>query len=85
MNNQQATRAAEAEVMADSAERRDGNQTSNGNNLVLSIVLFIVLFGLFAGGLYIMSLFTAVTFVVGLGMCIVALIGTFDLVPRFLT
>ncbi|WP_226985994.1 hypothetical protein [Brachybacterium sp. FME24] len=85
MNDQQATRAAEAEVMAESAEQREGNQTSNGNNLALSIVLFIVLFALFAGGLYVMSLFTAVTFVVGLGMCLLALLGTFDLVPRFLT
>ena len=59
--------------------------TSEGNSLPVSIALFIVLFGLFVGGLYVMSLFTPVTFLVGLGMCIVALFGTFELVPRFLT
>ncbi|MGP9845605.1 hypothetical protein [Brachybacterium sp. 107] len=82
MNNQH---AAEADVMAEQAERTESNQTSTGNNLVLSIVLFVVLFVLFVAGLYVMSLFTTVTFVVGLGMCLVALFGTFDLVPRFLT
>ncbi|MGO3504056.1 MAG: hypothetical protein ACTIN5_13615 [Brachybacterium tyrofermentans] len=85
MNNQQAAHADQAEIMAEKAERSESNQTSNGNNLVLSIVLFVVLFVLFAAGLYVMSLFTTVTFVVGLGMCMLALFGTFDLVPRFLT
>lgn len=65
--------------------REDENVTSQGNSVVLSVVLFLVLFGLFAAGLYVMTLFTAVTFVAGLAMCLVALFCTFDLVPRFLT
>lgn len=79
MSNEQVTSTVET------SERREENQTSHGNNVVLSIVLFVVLFGLFAGGLYVMSLFTAVTFLVGLGMCLFSLFLTFDLVPRFLT
>lgn len=65
--------------------REDENVTSQGNSIVLSVVLFLVLFGLFAAGLYVMTLFTAVTFIAGLAMCLVALFCTFDLVPRFLT
>lgn len=65
--------------------REDENVTSQGNSVVLSVVLFLVLFGLFAAGLYVMTLFTAVTFIAGLAMCLVALFCTFDLVPRFLT
>ncbi|MBB5831795.1 hypothetical protein [Brachybacterium aquaticum] len=66
-------------------ERQDDNVTSQGNSVVLSVVLFLVLFGLFAAGLYVMSLFTVATFLGGLAMCLVALFCTFDLVPRFLT
>lgn len=70
--------------------RTEDNVTSSGNSTVLSVVLFIVLFGLFATGLYLMSLMTMrepqpVLFLSGLGLCIVALFGTFDLVPRFLS
>ncbi len=65
--------------------RQDDNVTSQGNSVVLSVVLFLVLFGLFAAGLYVMTLFTAVTFIAGLAMCLVSLFCTFDLVPRFLT
>lgn len=61
------------------------NTTSQGNNVVLSVALFVLLFGLFVAGLYVMSLFTLWTFVIGLMMCIVALYLSFDLVPRFLT
>lgn len=85
MKNHEAAHAAEAEVMAETAQRQDSNQTSEGNNLVLSIALFTVLFLLFVGGLYVMSLFALVNFLVGLTMCMVALFCTFDLVPRFLT
>ena len=76
------------EHVADTSRARvheDENMTSKGNNVVLSAVLFLVLFGLFAAGLYVMALFTAATFIAGLAMCLVALFGTFDLVPRFLT
>lgn len=69
----------------DSQTRQGENVTSQGNNTVVSVVLFIVLFGLFIGGLYMMSLFAAVPFMIGLGMSMLALLGTFDLVPRFLT
>ena len=54
-------------------ERQDDNVTSQGNSVVLSVVLFLVLFGLFAAGLYVMSLFTVATFLGGLAMCLVAL------------
>lgn len=74
----------------DAQTHQDENVTSKGNNRVLSVVLFIVLFGLFAAGLYTMSLMPMTEpsvglFVGGLAMCMVALYGTFDLVPRFLT
>ena len=65
--------------------RGDENVTSQGNSVVLSVVLFLVLFGLFVGGLYVMSLLTVATFIGGLAMCLVALFCAFDLVPRFLT
>lgn len=76
MSTERATREVEA---------RESNTTSSGNNLLLTVVLFLVLFGLFVGGLYVMSLFTLWTFAGGLMMCIVALFLTFDTVPRFLT
>lgn len=57
---------------------------SRGNSTAVSFVLFLVLFGLFAGGLYVLSLFTPVTFIVGLSMSILALYLAFDLVPRLL-
>lgn len=61
------------------------NTTSQGNSPVLSGALFVLLFGLFVAGLYIMSLLTPLTFAVGTLLCILALYLTFDLVPRFLT
>lgn len=76
MSTEQATREVEA---------RESNTTSSGNNLVLSVVLFLVLFGLFLGGLYVMSLFTLWTFIGGLAMCLMALFLAYDGVPRFLT
>ena len=83
MSNQHVTDEPRAEV------HEDQNVTSAGNNPVLSVVLFVILFGLFAGGLYVMGLISmenpsAVTFLSGLGMCLVSLFATFDLVPRFL-
>lgn len=67
------------------AEKREKAATSEGNSLVVSVVLFALLFVLFCAGLYVMSLFTAVTFLVGLGMVLLALYLTFDTVPRLLT
>ena len=69
---------------------QDENVTSKGNSTALSVVLSLVLFALFAGGLYVMGLISMenpspMLFVGGLTMCIVALLGTFDLVPRFLS
>ncbi|MDO5662366.1 MAG: hypothetical protein Q4G40_06700 [Brachybacterium sp.] len=63
----------------------ESRTTSEGNNPVVSVALFLVLFGTFCVGLYVLSLMTAVTFVVGLGICLLALFGTFTLVPKFLT
>lgn len=70
--------------------RDDENVTSKGNSTVLSLALFVVLFALFVGGLYVMSLVTmdqpsTGLFVGGLAMCLAALYATFDLVPRFLS
>ncbi|WP_394216049.1 hypothetical protein [Brachybacterium vulturis] len=83
MSNQHVTDAPRAQV------HEDENVTSKGNSVGLSIVLFAVLFGLFAGGLYVMSLITmedphVLVFCGGMAMCLVALYATFDLVPRFL-
>lgn len=63
------------------------NETSQGYNLGFSILLTAVVFLLFAGGLYVMSLYTIapIWFVVGLAMSIVALFLAFDIVPRFFT
>lgn len=80
MSTEQATAEVTPEV-----EARESNTTSTGNSRILSIVLFLVLFGLFAGGLYVMSLFTLWTFVGGMAMSIVALFLAYDIVPRFLT
>ncbi|ASK66764.1 hypothetical protein CFK39_14175 [Brachybacterium avium] len=83
MSNQHATGAPRAQT------HEDENVTSKGNSLGLSIVLFVVFFGLFGGGLYVMGLISmddpsVLTFCGGLAMCLIALFGTFDLVPRFL-
>lgn len=59
--------------------------SSSGNNVVLSAVLVILLFGLFCAGLYVMALFTTVTFLAGLAMVLLSLYLTFDTVPRLLT
>lgn len=74
----------------DARTHQDENVTSKGNSTVLSVVLFIVLFGLFVAGLYMMSMISMTEpsvglFVGGLALCMVALYGTFDLVPRFLS
>lgn len=74
----------------DVATHQDENVTSKGNSTALSVVLSLVLFALFTGGLYVMGLISMenpspLLFVGGLAMCIVALLGTFDLVPRFLS
>ncbi|MCS6712563.1 hypothetical protein JSY14_11240 [Brachybacterium sp. EF45031] len=60
-------------------------ETSGGNPLGQSILLFILLFGAFIAGLYVMSLLTPVTFLVGLAVCILALFGAFAVVPKFLS
>lgn len=83
MSNQHVTDTPRAQV------HEDENVTSEGNNLGLSLVLFVLLFGLFVGGLYVMALISmdnpsVLAFCGGLTMCLVALYGTFDLVPRFL-
>ena len=74
----------------DAQTHQDENVTSKGNNIVVSVVLFIVLFGMFVAGLYMMALIpmegpSVGFFVCGLGLCMLALYGTFDLVPRFLS
>lgn len=79
MSTEQATPTAEQ------VEGRESVTTHEGNSVVQSWVLFAILFVLFAAGLYVMSLFTAVTFLVGLGMVLLALFLTFDTVPRFLS
>lgn len=72
-----------------SAERAAAGEpsqpTSEGTSLGLNIVLFLVLFLAFAVGLYLMSLMTPVLFLAGLGLCLVALFGTFTVVPHVLT
>lgn len=63
------------------------NTTSEGNNLAVSVVLFVVLFALFVGGLYVMSLYTIATwlFLAGLAMSLLSLFFTFAVIPRHLT
>lgn len=76
MSNEQGTTSAASEA---------SNVTDPGNSLGLSIVLFILLFGLFVAGLWVMSLFTLWTFVGGVSMSILALFLAYEAVPRFLT
>lgn len=63
------------------------NETSQGNSLAFSGIVTAAVFLLFAGGLYVMSLYTIapIWFVVGLAMSIVALFVAFDIIPRFFT
>ncbi|MDO5644169.1 MAG: hypothetical protein Q4G21_00555 [Dermabacter sp.] len=65
----------------------DVNEASEPNSLAFSIVMFTVMFLLFAGGLYVMSLYTIepILFMVGLGMSILSLFIAFDIIPRFFT
>lgn len=65
----------------------ENNTTSEGNSFGSSIVLFVVIFALFIGGLYVMSLYTIShwLFAAGMLLSIVALFVAFDLVPRFLS
>lgn len=65
----------------------DVNEASEPNSLIFSIVMVTVMFLLFAGGLYVMSLYTIqpILFMVGLGMSILALYIAFDIIPRFFT
>lgn len=67
---------------------------SGGNSTPLSIVLFVVLFGLFCVGLYLMGLgfgqysahwVNGTYFLSGLGAVLIALFGSFTVVPKFLT
>jgi fatty acid desaturase len=66
---------------------REDETPHEGNNLAVTVVLFLVLFVLFAAGLYVMSLFTIAwwLFVVGLGMSLLALFITFSVIPHYLT
>lgn len=57
---------------------------SGGNSVGLSVALFAVLFIAFVVGLYVMSLFTPVLFIVGLAIILVSLFGAFTLVPALL-
>lgn len=72
---------------ADRTDRAEAvsETTSEGNSLGLSLVLFLVLFIAFIGGLYIMSFLTPVLFLAGLAIVLLALFGTFTIVPHFLT
>ncbi|MFC0674127.1 hypothetical protein [Brachybacterium hainanense] len=74
-------------VASPAASRREPHVTSEGNGLISSIILATVLFVLFAGGFYVMSLYTVAwyLFVVGLGMSIVSLFITFSVIPKYLT
>ena len=66
---------------------QEATVTSEGNNLVVSIVLTTILFALFTAGLYVMSLYTIgwYLFLVGLAMCLVSLFVSFTVIPKYLT
>ncbi|PWH06899.1 hypothetical protein DEO23_08365 [Brachybacterium endophyticum] len=65
---------------------RQEADTPSAHNPVVTWVLFIVVFGLFIGGLWVMSLYTIAwfLFVVGLGMCILSLFLAFQAIPALL-
>ena len=60
-------------------------KANHEHSLGLTAVLFTLLFGLFVGGLYVMSLYTINhwLFTIGLMISIVALFITFELLPHF--
>lgn len=68
------------------------NVTSHGNNPVVSLALFVVVFGVFVAGLYVMGSYSAMgtdltmalTFLAGLFLCLISLFAAFELIPRFL-
>lgn len=76
---------ADERAHAQTAEDRTENVTSTGNSIVSSLIMFVLIFGLFLAGLYVLSLFTLWTMVIGTMMCIIALYLAFDLVPALLT
>jgi hypothetical protein len=78
MSNEQSRYTTAAE------EQQENVVTSQGNSTVVSLALFVVLFGLFAAGLYVLSLGSAATFVGGLCMSMLALFITWELIPRFM-
>lgn len=67
------------------AESDRPETVSPGNNPVVSVVLFAVIFVAFCLGLYIMSLLTPVYFIAGLAIVLLSLFATFTLVPKLLT
>ncbi|UEJ83522.1 hypothetical protein Bra3105_04195 [Brachybacterium halotolerans subsp. kimchii] len=60
--------------------------TPSAHNPVVTWVLFIVVFGLFIAGLWVMSLYTIAwfLFVIGLLMCILSLFLAFQAIPALL-
>ena len=76
--------------MSDAVKVRDdaaSEESGQGAPFGVSLAVFTALFVVFCAGLYVMSLYTLnpVWFPVGLGMSILALFVTFDIVPRFFT
>lgn len=68
-------------------EHQQPERTGTDNNPVVSFILFTLMFLLFAGGLYVMSLYPQnhSLFLVGLGMDLLALFITFTVIPKLLT
>lgn len=85
MNAQGSHSAATESQVTPAASASEDNVTSHGNSLGQTIGLFVVIFGIFCAGLYVLSLFTLWTMVIGTLICIFALFLAFDVVPRFLT
>jgi hypothetical protein len=67
-------------------QAREEASTPSGQNPVLTWVLFIIVFGLFIAGLWVMSLYTIAwfLFVIGLLMSILSLFLAFQAIPAIL-
>ncbi|MCT4574263.1 hypothetical protein N3930_45855, partial [Bacillus thuringiensis] len=61
------------EQVTETRSGAEGEVASRGTSTVLNVVLFVLVFGLFVAGLWLLSLFTLWTFVIGLSMSIIAL------------
>lgn len=76
---------ADRDLVTDTRERADAEpqrRVTTPHNPVISILGFVLCFAMLVGGFYLMSLFSTVTFVVGLLLSMAALFIAFEVFPH---